>query len=75
MNWLLIEETLDSISVVAVAASAVFWWQSSRVQQAESEDGAMRRARLNTRAATYAAIAAVLQSLAVLTHVCEIASY
>jgi hypothetical protein len=74
MNWLLVEEILDSVAVAAVAASAVFWWQSSRVYHAESESGATIRARLNGRAATCAAIATALQSLAVLTHICEIAS-
>ncbi len=70
---LTIEEVLDSIAVVAVVTSAIYWWRASHVSHAAIELDAAARARLNARAATHAAVAATLQALAVLTHVFELA--
>lgn len=72
MTLLLIEEILDSVAVVAVVTSAVYWWKASHTSFAAVSSSSEIRARLNAKAATHAAIAATLQALAVLTHIVEI---
>ena len=74
MSWLLAEEILDSVSVVAAVISAWYWWKSSSVSLAASVRDARVPASLNSRAAASAAIAAALQALAVMTHVFQLAS-
>jgi hypothetical protein len=74
MSWLLAEEILDSISVVAAVVSAYYWWKSSYVSRAASAYDSAVPAQLNGRAAASAAIAAALQALAVMTHVFQLAS-
>jgi hypothetical protein len=74
MDWLLAEEILDSVSVVAAIISAFYWWKSARLSLAASETDARVPAGLNGRAAATAAFAAVLQALAVMTHVFQLAS-
>ena len=74
MSWLLAEEILDSVSVVAAVISAWYWRKSARVSLAASVADARVPASLNGRAAATAAIAAALQALAVMTHVFQIAS-
>lgn len=68
----LLEEIMDSLAVVAVVASAVYWWRASHSSHAAVEGGAEARARLNAKAATHAAIAATLQALAVAMHILNI---
>jgi hypothetical protein len=70
----LIEEVFDSISVIAVVTSAVYWWKASHASYAAADSNPLMRARLNAKAATYAAVAATLQALAVLAHVFEVAN-
>jgi hypothetical protein len=74
MNWLLAEEILDSVSVIAAIVSAFYWWKSARVSLAASVTDTRVPASLNGRAAATAAIAAALQALAVMTHVFQLAS-
>ncbi len=71
----LLEEISDSLAVVAVVTSAMYWWKASHSSHAAVESGAEARARLNARAATHAAIAASLQALAVLVHILDIGKW
>jgi hypothetical protein len=75
MTLLLIEEILDSLAVVAVVTSAIYWWKASHASHAAVDSGSALRARLNAKAASHAAIAATLQALAVLTHVFELGNW
>ena len=68
----LLEEISDSLAVVAVVTSAVYWWRASHISHAAVESGIDSRARLNAKAATHAAIAATLQALGVLMHILDI---
>jgi hypothetical protein len=70
--WDIAEEVCDALTVVPVVTSAVYWWKSSRVPPTGSD---ALRGRLNARAALSAAIAAVIQTLAVLTHVFQLADW
>jgi len=74
MDWLLAEEILDSVSVLAAIVSAFYWWKSARISLAASATDARAPASLNGRAAATAAIAAALQAMAVMTHVFQLAS-
>ena len=68
----LLEEISDSLAVVAVVTSAVYWWRASHSSHSAAESGAEARARLNAKAATHAAIAASLQAVGVLMHILNI---
>jgi len=68
----LLEELSDSLAVVAVVTSAVYWWRASHGSYAAVERGTEVRARLNAKAATHAAIAATLQAVAVIVHILDI---
>jgi hypothetical protein len=60
MTFPLIEEFFDSVAVIAVVTSAVYWWRASRASFAAAESNPLARARLNAKAATHAAIVATL---------------
>ena len=68
----LLEEISDSLAVVAVVTSAVYWWRASHISYAAVETSPEARARLNAKAATHAAIAATLQALGVVMHILDI---
>ena len=68
----LLEELSDSLAVIAVVTSAVYWWRASHISYSAMESGADARARLNAKAATHAAIAATLQALGVFVHILNI---
>jgi hypothetical protein len=68
----LLEEVSDSLAVVAVVTSAVYWWRASHSSYAAVESNTAARTRLNAKAATHAAIAATLQAVSVLVHILTI---